>query len=216
LSGRRILGIFGIVTARILPEAVIRVNNVRPINIAMLSRILALTLLASSIVAAEPDKLTKLRDSYEAAMSKATAPIQKTYVAELEKLKIEFTKAGNLEFALAVDAELKTLTGASPTDSNLTASPPVTGSKKSLSNREIEALRAALHGSWRLPNRSFGKFSSVWILGGEQSDYSVDRYGEVTITDSKGNTAKLRMAEDMKVLTGTWFDTSPIELKKIE
>ncbi len=75
----------------------------------MLSRTLALTLFATSIFAAEPEKITKLRGSYESAMSKATAPIQKTYVAELEKLKIEFTRAGNLEGALAVDAEIKSL-----------------------------------------------------------------------------------------------------------
>ncbi len=80
----------------------------------MLPRIIALTLLATSLLAAEPDKLTKLRGSYESAMTKATAPIQKTYRTELEKLKIDFTRAGNLEAALAVDAELKKLTPAQP------------------------------------------------------------------------------------------------------
>lgn len=75
----------------------------------MLPRTLAIILFATSLLADEPEKLTKLRGSYESAMSKATAPIQKTYITELEKLKIEFTKSGNLEAALAVDAELKTL-----------------------------------------------------------------------------------------------------------
>ena len=75
----------------------------------MLSKTLTLALVATSIFGAEPEKLTKLRGSYESAMTKATAPIQKTYVAELQKLKIEFTKAGNLEGALAIDAEIKSL-----------------------------------------------------------------------------------------------------------
>ena len=73
----------------------------------MILRALATTLFAASLFAAEPEKLTKLRESYQAAISKATAPIQKTYTTELEKLKSEFTKVGDLESALAVDAELK-------------------------------------------------------------------------------------------------------------
>lgn len=83
-------------------------------SIAMLPRMLVLALFASSLFAAEPEKLTKLRGSYEAAMTKATAPIQKTYTTELEKLKVELTKSGNLDGALAVDAELKKLSGSSP------------------------------------------------------------------------------------------------------
>lgn len=75
----------------------------------MLPRTLLLTLFAISLLGAEPEKLTKLRGNYESAMTKATAPIQKTYISELEKLKIEFTKSGDLESALAVDAELKTM-----------------------------------------------------------------------------------------------------------
>jgi hypothetical protein len=87
--------------------------------IAMLPRTLVLTVFVSSLLAAEPDKLTKLRGSYESAMTKATAPIQKTYTTELEKLKIELTKLGNLEGALAVDAELKKISNSG----NATAAP---------------------------------------------------------------------------------------------
>lgn len=76
----------------------------------MTTRLLIFTFLATSLLAAEPEKLTKLRSSYESAIAKATAPIQKTYTTELEKLKLEFTKAGKLEDALAVSEELKSLT----------------------------------------------------------------------------------------------------------
>ena len=92
----------------------------------MLSRTLVLTLVTASILAAEPEKLAKLRGSYESAISKATAPIQKTYVSELEKLKIEFTKAGNLEAALAVDSELKLHRSATPSMSPSPTSQPTT------------------------------------------------------------------------------------------
>ncbi|MBK8040028.1 MAG: hypothetical protein IPK22_23285 [Verrucomicrobiaceae bacterium] len=81
----------------------------------MLPRTLVFTLIATSLLAAEPEKLTKLRGSYESAMTKATAPIQKTYTTELEKLKLEFTKSGKLEDALAVDAEIKRLSGETAT-----------------------------------------------------------------------------------------------------
>ena len=77
--------------------------------LAMLPKKISLTLIATSLLAAEPDKLIKLRGSYESAITKATAPIQKTYITELEKLKIEFTKAGKLEDALSVDGEIKKL-----------------------------------------------------------------------------------------------------------
>jgi hypothetical protein len=81
----------------------------------MIPRTLIFTLFATTLLASEPEKLTKLRGSYESAMTKATAPIQKTYTTELEKLKLEFTKSGKLEDALAVDAEIKRLSGEAAT-----------------------------------------------------------------------------------------------------
>ena len=77
----------------------------------MLPKTLAITLLVTSLFAADPEKLTKLRSSYESAMAKAAAPIQKTYTTELQRLKIEFTKAGDLEAALAIDAEMNRISG---------------------------------------------------------------------------------------------------------
>jgi hypothetical protein len=70
---------------------------------------LALTLSAACNAADEPNQLTKLRGSYDAAIQKATTPIQKTYISALEKLKTDFTKSGNLEAAIAVNGELQKL-----------------------------------------------------------------------------------------------------------
>lgn len=53
------------------------------------------------------ERLDKLTKSYEAAVERATDPLRKTYLAELEKLRTEFTKAGDLSSALAVDARIK-------------------------------------------------------------------------------------------------------------
>ena len=54
-----------------------------------------------------PDRVAVLKAGYEAALARATAPIRQKYLEELLKLKTEYTKAGNLEAALATDAILK-------------------------------------------------------------------------------------------------------------
>lgn len=60
--------------------------------------------------------LGKLKDQYQSARANAAAPVTATYRQELTKLKIEFTKSGNLDDAVAVDAELKAVAaGAAPT-----------------------------------------------------------------------------------------------------
>ncbi len=101
----------------------------------MIPRILAFTLLTLSLSAVEPERLTKMRGSYEAAMTKATAPIQKTYIAELEKMKMEFTKSGKLEEALAVEQEIRKLipeAAPAPVMPDKVASPATQAGKKSL------------------------------------------------------------------------------------
>jgi len=70
--------------------------------------------LHASAQQASTEKLEKLKLSFQQAMERATKPIKTTYQTELEKLKIEYTKAGNLEAALAVDAELKDIVVSSP------------------------------------------------------------------------------------------------------
>jgi len=77
----------------------------------ILTAALGITLLATSLAAQEtkplPDKVASLKLNYEAALVRATMPITNTYLQELEKLKRDYTKAGNLEGALAADAILK-------------------------------------------------------------------------------------------------------------
>lgn len=92
---------------------------------------------------AMPDKLAALKLSYDAAMIRATAPITQTYVQELQKLKTEYTKAGNLEAALAVDAILKETMAATPGSAAQAASGPSFAGKK-LSKMTIEEFKAWL------------------------------------------------------------------------
>ncbi len=62
-----------------------------------------------------PGKLAALRESYHRAMERAAEPIRATYVQELRKLRDEYTKAGQLQPALAVDEELNALQPGAPT-----------------------------------------------------------------------------------------------------
>lgn len=92
----------------------------------------SLTILTFSLASAlfaqdpsqEPEMLASLRDSYQAAIARATSPLTKTYITELERLRTDFTKKGELRAALAVDAELKTLTTSTPTPLTARATPP--------------------------------------------------------------------------------------------
>ncbi|MCB1079172.1 MAG: hypothetical protein KDM64_15235, partial [Verrucomicrobiae bacterium] len=61
-----------------------------------------------------PPQLETLKANYEAAVARATAPLTDTYLRELDKLKAEYTKAGNLEAALEVDKILQSLKSPSP------------------------------------------------------------------------------------------------------
>lgn len=64
-------------------------------------------LVFSSVQAQEqaelPEKARKLQQSYQAAAERAIAPLRATYIKELEKLKAEYTRAGDLKGAVSVD-----------------------------------------------------------------------------------------------------------------
>jgi hypothetical protein len=55
----------------------------------------------------EPAELVKLRVAWQRSVSQVTAPLNDRYCGALVKMKTDFTRAGNLEDALAVDAEIK-------------------------------------------------------------------------------------------------------------
>ncbi len=79
-------------------------------SLQLLALAFALLALSASPSHGEPGagRLAALRESYERAVEKATAPLRDTYRKELLKLQTEFTEAGDLDAALAVERELKT------------------------------------------------------------------------------------------------------------
>jgi hypothetical protein len=54
-----------------------------------------------------PPRLQSLKTNYEAAVARATAPLTATYMQELERLKAEFARAGDLKAALLADTWIK-------------------------------------------------------------------------------------------------------------
>jgi hypothetical protein len=87
--------------------------------------VLSALLFALPVFAAEPADLIKAKQAYEQASESAMKPVKAAYWKELTRLIEEYTKAGKLDEALAVKAELTKLTGGTmtilPTTSNVNA-----------------------------------------------------------------------------------------------
>ena len=63
--------------------------------------------LASVALAEDPAELTELRQTWEKERTEAQGKVDKLYFEELEEMKKNFTKAGNIADALAVDNVIK-------------------------------------------------------------------------------------------------------------
>lgn len=74
----------------------------------------------------EPTDLALLRASWTKARLQATAPIDQKYLQALEALKVQYTRAGKLEEALSVDAEMKAMV----TPQNSKGAEPIAADKK--------------------------------------------------------------------------------------
>lgn len=66
---------------------------------------LSILALTASAMGAEPTQISMLRKSWEQARARAAQPIDESYLRELHKLLDTFTKAGQLEDAMAVKNE---------------------------------------------------------------------------------------------------------------
>jgi len=71
-----------------------------------------IALLAGAVFAAdEPKELEAARDAYRESVRRATEPFKTRYDSELGRLRETFTRAGKLSEALAVENEIRSLTG---------------------------------------------------------------------------------------------------------
>lgn len=161
-----------------------------------------------------PSRLATLKAGYEAALERATAPIQQKYIAELQKLKSDYTRASDLESALAVDAILKGLIGTPETAAP--ADPPVgklsdmtlSQFKRWLRKIQIVELGGAKSlfefddpdvKSLRAPNPEPRVHKNVVVeLGILRVPFSTDL-------------CVIRFADDLKTATATYDDEPPIQ-----
>lgn len=70
---------------------------------------LFLSLLPLAAYGPEPSELTSLRQNWQAARRQATEPVDRKYLDALAALKLKLTQAGNLEQALRVEEEIKSM-----------------------------------------------------------------------------------------------------------
>lgn len=103
----------------------------------------------------EPKELSSLRESFKKACSDALAPIEKKYSDALELMKERLTKAGNLEGALAVDAELKAILTTSTSQQKPLGESPDSGSSRAKLKALLPTIR--IEGTW-----SYGDFKVVF------------------------------------------------------
>jgi len=75
-------------------------------RLTIIVSILSLTSVVTAQNTGEPKQLANLRESYTKARTAATAPIDKKYVDALVSMKLQLTKSGDLQGALAVEAEI--------------------------------------------------------------------------------------------------------------
>ena len=60
--------------------------------------------------AVDPPELTARRDDYNRTVQRAMVPLLTNYLRSLDPLKQQFTRAGKLDAAVAVDAEIRKIT----------------------------------------------------------------------------------------------------------
>lgn len=94
-----------VIKSHVLPKRSLQLHEMKLVALLISFASIAV----AQTVPALPERLVALKGSYNAAIQRATAPITKTYITELEKLKSELVKKADLQGALAVDTEIKSV-----------------------------------------------------------------------------------------------------------
>lgn len=152
--------------------------------------------------ASEPKELSDLRASFEKARTAAVSPLEKKYQDALLVMKDRLTKKGDLEGALAVQAELSKLQPA-------LASPQDNGKLRLARIKTIDEFMAWLiTTSWKNENGSFLRFPNKGTVEltratGEVIKYptTVEKVGIITWTYSTGGQDVMVIAPDLKEAT---------------
>ena len=157
---------------------------------------------------ADPAELTNLRQNWKRATLQVTDPLDKKYVEALSALKMRFTKAGKLEEALAVHAELKKFEKAA--DAGGSADPAGAMTKNPLKDQIL--------GTWSWNSGDKSDQSSIQFEKGGVGNHGgrgnvtwrMNDAGEITVTNPSKGKAVVRMDATGKSISGTTYNRTPV------
>ena len=153
--------------------------------------------------AADPPELSTLRSRWLKSRASAVAPIDKIYEAELEAMKTRFTKAGNLEAALAVDAEIKQGLEAAALSKNTVGIPPGIW-KIEYSNRKQAEIRKDPNGE-----------VTYSFMGEKHERVSLRmKNSEWIVEDKRHNTVERWTVAGDKLMIEQWWPAETYEKQK--
>lgn len=146
--------------------------------------------------AAEPPDLQALRGAYEAAVTRTMKPLSETYLAELKKLRDQYTRAAKLDEANAVQAEITLITNKLAA---LTAAPGPAASSQPAVLDTIAAIPAAAPGGYKLPPLHRGDTITLsYVSGLWKCDGNIPTENPDAAVTDRGDRTRLVLAEGPK------------------
>lgn len=144
--------------------------NTQKFSALILLGFLSIVTCASSL-AAEPAQISMLRKSWEQARARAAQPVDESYLRELQKLLDTFTKAGQLEDAMAVKNESQSVVedaGAAASASSAAAKQPA--KLAPLRKTWVQSRDKALQPSDAVYVRELQKLQDTYAKAGKLED----------------------------------------------
>lgn len=155
----------------------------------------------------EPKELTALRESWKRARDQATSPLDKKYLDALGAMKVRLTKSGDLNGALAVDAEIKAI-------SSTASSPPSVAAGEAGAVNSKKGLEKHLLGKkWKMTQVSSGKGWGIWEFMADGT-VQVNSPRKWTIKDKRTvmiEAYEAKFSEDLSTFVVTWGDTGELK-----
>jgi hypothetical protein len=133
--------------------------------------VFAVLLYAIDVFAADPAALVKAKQAYERASENALKPVRDAYWKELTRLIDEYTKAGKLDEALAVKAELTKLSG--ETMAILPASSNVNSAELSQLRERFVGRTFVTPGGTHFTFQKDGTGTQTWSEGRESFNWEI-------------------------------------------
>ena len=143
--------------------------NTQKFSALILLGFLSIVTCASSL-AAEPAQISMLRKSWEQARARAAQPVDESYLRELQKLLDTFTKAGQLEDAMAVKNESQSVVEDAAAAASASAAAKQPAKLASLQKTWVQSRDKALQPSDAVYVRELQKLQDTYAKAGKLED----------------------------------------------